>query len=257
MLCKLSSAILLSLGAPKIVAGGASADTAKRSLQASVSCLANEGTYASCCPTQGVDPNDGVCTLLSCLEIESGLSIRDGCSCYDIEKACDQLALFALVVAALPDMCDMVGECCVDDGTTTTNVDWDFCMAEGQEAGKFTLPDFASLVPGGLPDFDDDDATTTKVPTTLAPTAMTVTAPTSNPTTAVVMTVSPTATIPTSTTTNSSPTTNAPPPATEEVSAPATEAPTPVPTPAAGSSSNYAANSALALIGSSLMSLFL
>jgi hypothetical protein len=197
-----------------------------------------------------------VCTLLSCLEIDSGL-IRDGCSCYDIEKACDQLALFALVVAALPDMCDMVGECCVDDGTTTTNVEWDFCMAEAQEAGKFTLPDFASLIPGGLPDFDDDDATTTKVPTTLAPTAMTATAPTSNPTTAVAMTVSPTTTIPTSPTTTASPTTNAPPPATEEVSAPATEAPNPVPTPAAGSSSNYAANSASALIGSSLMFLFL
>jgi hypothetical protein len=41
------------------------------------------------------------------------------------------------------------------------------------------------------------------------------------------------------------------------MNAPATEAPTPVPTPAAGSSSNYAANSALALIGSSLMFLFL
>ena len=255
MLFKLSSAIILSLGAPEIVAGGASADTAKRSLQASVSCLANDGTYASCCPTQGVDPNDGVCTLLSCLEIDSGL-IRDGCSCYDIEKACDQLALFALVVAALPDMCDMVGECCVDDGTTTTNVEWDFCMAEAQEAGKFTLPDVASLVPGGLPVFGDDDAATATAPTTSAPTATTGTAPTSNPTT-VIATMSPTNTIPTSTTTPASTTANAPTPATEEVGTPATQAPTPMPAPASGSSSNYATYSALALIGSSLMILSL
>ena len=121
--------------APKIVAGSQSADATNRSLQASASCLANNGTYASCCPAQGVDPNDGVCTHLSCLEIKCRLSIRDGCSCYDIEKASDQLAMFATVVTALPDMCDMVGECCVDDGATITNVDWDFCMAEAQEAG--------------------------------------------------------------------------------------------------------------------------
>ena len=243
--------------APKIVAGSQSADATNRSLQASASCLANNGTYASCCPAQGVDPNDGVCTHLSCLEIKCRLSIRDGCSCYDIEKASDQLAMFATVVTALPDMCDMVGECCVDDGATITNVDWDFCMAEAQEAGNFTLPDFAALIPGVLPVVEDDDATTTNVPTTLAPTATTVPAPTSNPTTAIVMTVSPTTSIPTSAATTASPTTNAPSQATKEVSTPATEAPTPVPTPTAGSSSNYAANFAPALIGSSLIFLFL
>jgi hypothetical protein len=253
---KLSSAILLYLAATTIIAVGASADTAERTLQASASCLANNGTYASCCPAGGVDPNDGLCTLLSCLEIESGLTIRDGCSCYDIAKACDQLSLFATVVAALPDMCDMVGECCVDDGATTTNVDWDFCMAEAQEAGKFTLPDVASLVPGGLPVFGDDDAATATAPTTSAPTATTGTAPTSNPTT-VIATMSPTNTIPTSTTTPASTTANAPTPATEEVGTPATQAPTPMPAPASGSSSNYATYSALALIGSSLMILSL
>ena len=175
MFLKFSSVTLLSLAAPLIVAGGASGATAKRSLQASVSCLANNGTYASCCPVEGVDPNDGVCTLLSCLEMESGLSIRDGCSCREIEKACDQLAVFATGFAALPDMCDMAGECCVDDGTTTTNVDWDFCMAEAQEAGNFTLPDLWFI--------NDDVVTTTSVPITPAPAAIAVTAPTSNPTT--------------------------------------------------------------------------
>jgi hypothetical protein len=88
--------------------------------------------------------------------MESGLSIRDGCLCHDIEKACDQLAVFATGFTALPDMCDMFGECCINNGTTTTNVDWDFCMAEAQEVGNFTLPDFAVLVPGGLPVFNDD-----------------------------------------------------------------------------------------------------
>ncbi len=33
-------------------------------------------------------------------------------------------------------------------------------MAEAQEAGNFTLPDLAALVPRGLPVFDDDDANT-------------------------------------------------------------------------------------------------
>ncbi len=33
-------------------------------------------------------------------------------------------------------------------------------MAEAQEAGNFTLPDLAALVPGGLPVFDNDGANT-------------------------------------------------------------------------------------------------
>lgn len=33
-------------------------------------------------------------------------------------------------------------------------------MAEAREAGKFTLPDVASLIPGGLPVLGDDDAHT-------------------------------------------------------------------------------------------------
>jgi hypothetical protein len=158
MFLKLSHTILLSLAAPKIVAGGASADTDERSLQASMPCLANNGTFASCCPTQGVDPNDGMCTLLSCLD---GLLIRDGCSCRDIEEACDQLALFVTAFEAPPGMCDTVGKCCADDGITTiTNVDWDICMLEAQEAGNFTLPFLAAFVPGGPPVSDDDGANT-------------------------------------------------------------------------------------------------
>ena len=141
MFLKLSSSIILFLVAPIIVAGGASVDAAERSLQASLACLAVGGTVASCCP-EGADPNDGTCTVLSCLD---GLSIREGCKCSDIETACEQVATIA------PDMCDMVGECCVDDGTTTTNVEWDFCMAEASEAANFTMSDFATLIAGSIP----------------------------------------------------------------------------------------------------------
>jgi hypothetical protein len=167
MFFKLFSTILLSLAAP-------SADAAERSLQASLACFALNGTVASCCP-DGANAYDGVCTLVSCLEFQSGLSIRDGCSCYDIAKACDQVVALATLVASLPDMCDSVGECCADDGTTTTNVDWDFCMAEAAEAESFTMPDFSTLIPSGLsdlgiPGFPTGSTTATTVPTA-APTA--------------------------------------------------------------------------------------
>jgi hypothetical protein len=138
MFLKLSSSIILFLVAPIVVAGGASVDAAERSLQASLACLAVGGTVSSCCP-EGADPNDGACTVLSCLD---GLSIREGCKCSDIETACEQVAAIA------PDMCDMVGECCADDGTTTTNVDWEFCMAETSEAANFTMSDFTTLIAG-------------------------------------------------------------------------------------------------------------
>ncbi len=60
MFLKTSYTILLSLAAPKNVVGGASADTAEHLLLSSVQCLANNGTFASCCPTQGIDPNNGM-----------------------------------------------------------------------------------------------------------------------------------------------------------------------------------------------------
>jgi hypothetical protein len=164
MLLKLSSAIiLLSLEVPVIVAGGAYVDAAERSLQASLACLALNGDVAACC-TEGADPDDGVCTVLSCLDITNGLSIRDGCSCRDIEAACDQVA----VATFAPDMCDMVGECCTDDGATATNVDWDFCMAEAKEAGNFTLPDFAGLTSG---ETSTGGTSATAVPTNATPAA--------------------------------------------------------------------------------------
>jgi hypothetical protein len=121
-------------------------------------CQANNGTFASCCPTQGVNPNKDMCTLLLCL---GGLLIRDGCLCCNIKEACDRWDTFAMTgFTALPGMCDMVRKCCVDNGTTTTNIDWDFCMLEAQEAGNFTLPDLATLIPSGLLVFDGDGSNT-------------------------------------------------------------------------------------------------
>jgi hypothetical protein len=138
MFLKTSFTILISLAAPKNVVIGASADTAERLLQTSVQCLANNRTFASCCPTQGVNPNKDMCTLLLCL---GGLLIRDGCLCCNIKEACDRWDTFAMTgFTALPGMCDMVRKCCVDNGTTTTNIDWDFCMSEAQEAGISHCP---------------------------------------------------------------------------------------------------------------------
>jgi len=123
---------------------------------ASLTCLALNGTVASCCTEDDV-PNDGVCSILSCLD---GLSIRDGCSCYDIEAGCDQLAAYVTDFANamditnitdIADMCDMVGECCADDGTTITNIEWEFCMAEAVEEANFEMPDIVELVLGIIP----------------------------------------------------------------------------------------------------------
>ena len=212
MFLKISSSIILSIAAPIIAAGGSSGDFIERSLQSSLACLALNGTVASCCP-EGADPNDGVCTGLSCLD---GLKIRDGCSCYDIETACEQVATYA------PDMCDMVGECCADDGTTTNNVDWDFCMSEAAETTGFVMPDFAALIPGSIPG-DLADLGIPGVPTGNAPATDSIPATGSTPTTS---STSPTA-VPT----------NAPPAS--------------VPAPS-GSSSKYVANATLALICFSL-----
>ena len=163
---------------------------------ASLTCLALNGTVASCCTEDDV-PNDGVCSILSCLD---GLSIRDGCSCYDIEAGCDLLAAYVADIANarnitditdISDMCDMVGECCADDGTTITNIDWDFCMAEAAEEANFEMPDIVEILLGSIPGLLDLIPTgstpeTGGTPATIsAPTAtavVNVAAPTTTPT---------------------------------------------------------------------------
>ena len=158
---RLSRALSLAL-AIAIAAGSSASDSApvaavgQCDLQDSVACLATGGDFATCCPTGGGDPNDGVCTLLTCLDLSGGgASIRDECSCADIVAGCDGVAAFAGVVQQLPDMCASVGTCCADDGTTT-NGDWDACMAKAEEAGDHSLPDFSALVPGGIPVFEEE-----------------------------------------------------------------------------------------------------
>ena len=63
--------------------------------QNAIACLASSGDFETCCPAidqtaLSADPNDGVCTLLGCLDLEV-LSLRDGCSGSDIDTACDQV----------------------------------------------------------------------------------------------------------------------------------------------------------------------
>ncbi len=91
----------------------------------------------------------------------------------NIKEACDQWDAFAMKgFTALPGMCDMVGKCCVDDGTTTTNIDWDFCMSEAQEAENFTLPNLSALIPGCLLVFAGDSANTNAAAGSLSKYAM-------------------------------------------------------------------------------------
>ena len=155
---RLSLALSLAIAAGASASASASvASAGQRDLQDSVACLATGGDFASCCPAGGADPDDGVCTLLTCLDLSGGgASIRDACSCADIVTGCGGVAAFAGVVPQLPDMCASVGTCCADDGSTA-NGDWDACMAEAEEAGDHELPDFSALVPGGVPVFDDEE----------------------------------------------------------------------------------------------------
>jgi hypothetical protein len=165
----LAIAIAIAASAPVSASAGE-----QRDLQDSVACLATGGDFAACCPaaSEGADPDDGVCTLLTCLDLSGGgASIRDVCSCADVVAGCGQVAAFAGVVPQLPDMCASVGACCADDdgdGATTANADWDACMAEAEEAGDHELPDFSALVPGGVPVFGEEPGVQT-TETTVVP----------------------------------------------------------------------------------------
>ena len=144
-----------------------------RALQDSIQCLLGGGSeFTKCCPT--ADPNDGVCSLLWCVNLEDA-SINDGCKCGQIETACGQVAMFLGAVDGLSELCVEAGECCADDGKTT-NDGFNTCMATAIENGGMTIPDFESLVPGGIPGLEAAIAgsTTPTVPssvTTVAPAA--------------------------------------------------------------------------------------
>jgi hypothetical protein len=147
-------------------APSSSYDVHLRNLQGSVPCFASgTGNFATCCPdanATGPNPDDGLCSLLSCLEIDD-LSLRDECDCGDVMVACNQVAIFAAFVDQIPEICTSVASCCtgstggVDGGGTARNVSttlpvenaaWNDCMAHAEEVGNYTIPDFSVLIPG-------------------------------------------------------------------------------------------------------------
>eukprot|EP00579_Thalassiosira_antarctica_P023856 CAMPEP_0201987128 /NCGR_PEP_ID=MMETSP0904-20121228/91635_1 /ASSEMBLY_ACC=CAM_ASM_000553 /TAXON_ID=420261 /ORGANISM="Thalassiosira antarctica, Strain CCMP982" /LENGTH=251 /DNA_ID=CAMNT_0048541223 /DNA_START=32 /DNA_END=787 /DNA_ORIENTATION=+ len=118
-----------------------------RALQAAVGCIAGGGDFTGCCPT--ADPNDGVCSLLWCVNLKDA-SINDGCGCGQIETACGKIAIFFSMLDGLSDLCAEAGKCCADDGSTA-NDGFNTCMATAIENGDANAPNFDSVLPGGIP----------------------------------------------------------------------------------------------------------
>ena len=132
-----------------------STDGASSMPPASTACLASNavtgGNFVDCCPS--ADPNDGICTLIWCIDRESeGSLIRDNCGCGDVETACSQLAMFAGMISGLSEACAAMGECC--EAGVTANSDFASCTQESLVALNLTLPDYDALVPGGVPDLN-------------------------------------------------------------------------------------------------------
>jgi len=121
-----------------------------RALQAAIACLVGGGDFTGCCPT--ADPNDGVCSLLWCVNLEDA-SINDGCKCGQIETACGQVAMFLGAVDGLSELCDEAGACCADDGTTM-NDGFNTCMATAIKNEKASPPNFDAVLPNGIPGLD-------------------------------------------------------------------------------------------------------
>jgi hypothetical protein len=113
-------------------------------LPTSISCLLGGSDVAICCPnfiskTPATD-NDGVCSLLGCLNLggDDDKFLNDGCTCTDIASACDSVALLSSMVSNLPEACESATMCCLKG---TSNDDWDTCMSTVQ------VPDFSSYLP--------------------------------------------------------------------------------------------------------------
>ncbi len=115
----------------------------ERQLQASVFCIiSKKPIIEECCPAKKA--SDGVCTLIHCVDTES-LSMNPDCVCGEIEDACDRLLFYQSAVKGLPDVCTQSKTCC--DSGKTTNDEFTECMIEAD----LDVPDFAALIPGGLP----------------------------------------------------------------------------------------------------------
>jgi len=85
-----------------------------------------------------------------------------------VETACEQLSSFSGMVPGLAEACAEMGDCC--EAGATANSDFATCTEEALTALNLTLPDYNSLVPGGVPDLDEvtSTATTTAAATTVA-----------------------------------------------------------------------------------------
>jgi hypothetical protein len=184
----LISVVLAAAVAPgNASSSSASANDASidRTLQSSILCLASGIDFSDCCPS-GADPNDGACTLLTCVNFDN-ITIRgDDCNCAQLEVACGQVAVFADLVANLSEMCIAVDNCCdggegsggagasttsysktaTVDTTTTSNSDFDRCMATTIEESGLAVPDIDALLPGG-----DGDGTSAEHGATIASTS--------------------------------------------------------------------------------------
>lgn len=153
----LSTSILSSIATvATILVGLAAADDnnfqpVQRKLQASIFCMMSAesiGDILDCCPA--ADEDDGLCTLIHCVNFGNVISLNDSCECGQIETACDQLAIYSFMIRALDDplavysfmiegfedTCASVGKCCTAD--ETANKEFDVCMdASGANALNF------------------------------------------------------------------------------------------------------------------------
>lgn len=175
-----------------------------RALSSFILCLASGAEFNDCCPS-GANPNDGACTLLSCVNFDNdNVTIRDTCDCSQIEVACGQVAMFADLVANLSEMCIAVDNCCDDGGddgadstlyaknvidfaTTTSNSEFDRCMATTIEESGLAMPDIEALLPsddgmtdGSVSSAGDSTGTTATTTTTSSTTTTTTTSTTSS-----------------------------------------------------------------------------
>jgi len=128
----------------------------------SMGCIAGGKDFVECCPA--ASPDDGICTMLWCVDLNA-VEIKDGCGCGQIVTACTQVSMFNGLVEGLSDMCEAVDTCC--DADSTTNDEFDTCIASAMENGDFVVPDLAALLPDGPPDMsgDGEDITTGMEPT--------------------------------------------------------------------------------------------
>ena len=96
--------------------------------------------------------------------------MRDSCKCGQLVEACGQVSMFSFAVPNLGGMCDAADGCC---GPSTGVGAWNTCMKTEIDGG-LELPNWATLIPGGVPNLD-------AAKPTRKPTKKTTRKPTKNP----------------------------------------------------------------------------